>query len=49
VAHSPNLSLALSPWFLVAMPPFQVLICIGASTLALMRLKRLEPGIVFRQ
>lgn len=47
--HSPNLALALPGWVVAIMPPFMVLICIGASSLALMRLRRLEPGIVFRQ
>lgn len=46
--RSPKLDLSLPAWLVVSVPALMVLICVGASLLALGRLRRLEPGIVFR-
>lgn len=46
--RSPKLDLALPAWLIVAVPLLMLLVCVAASLLALMRLRKLEPAIVFR-
>ena len=45
---SPQLALVIPPALVAAMPALMLVICIVASTLALARLRKLEPAIVFR-
>jgi putative ABC transport system permease protein len=46
--RSPNLAMQLPPLLLGATPLFMVGMCVVASGLALMRLRSLEPAMVFR-
>lgn len=46
--RSPNLPFALPTWFLGGVAALLVVLCVGASGLALLRLRKVEPGIVFR-
>lgn len=46
--RSPKLAVSLPPWMLLAMFALMLAICLAASTLALWRLRTVEPGMVFR-
>jgi len=46
--RSPKLTVVLPSWLLIALPLLLTWICIGASSLALLRLRRLDPAMVFR-
>jgi putative ABC transport system permease protein len=46
--RSPNLAMQLPPLLLGVTPLFMVGMCVVASGLALMRLRSLEPAMVFR-
>jgi putative ABC transport system permease protein len=47
--RSPEMGLLLPSWMLLATIGGMILLCLFASSLALLRLRRLEPGIVFRE
>jgi putative ABC transport system permease protein len=47
-ARSPNLALILPPQLLAGTVVVMILLCITASSLALLRLRSLEPAMVFR-
>ena len=44
----PRLDLILEPWLLVAVLGVMILLCVSATSLALLRLRKLEPAMVFR-
>jgi putative ABC transport system permease protein len=46
--RSPKFALILPPKLLLAMPAAMIVLCILASSLALVRLRKLEPAMVFR-
>lgn len=46
--RSPQLSLILPPWLIFGTPVVMLAVCITASGLALLRLRGLEPAMVFR-
>ena len=46
--RSPELSLILPPWLIFGAPAVMLVVCIAASVLALLRLRGLEPAMVFR-
>lgn len=46
--RSANLSLVIPTWLVAATPAVMVVLCMLASLLALFRVTRLEPGMVFR-
>ena len=41
-------ALVLPPWLFGATVAAMVLMCLSASSLALLRVRRVEPGMVFR-
>lgn len=46
--RSPGLALVMPPWLLGTSAGAMVILCVVASTLALLRVRRVEPGMVFR-
>ena len=46
--RSANLALILPPWIYLGTFAVMTLMCIAASSLALIRVRRVEPGLVFR-
>jgi putative ABC transport system permease protein len=46
--RSANLSLIIPPWLVLLTPAVMTVLCALASLLALYRVARLEPGMVFR-
>ena len=46
--RSPQLALVLPPWLFAGTSVLMVLMCMAASSLALLRVRRVEPGMVFR-
>jgi putative ABC transport system permease protein len=46
--RSPQLAVILPPWLILLVPPAMLAMCLAASVLALARIWRLEPGMVFR-
>jgi putative ABC transport system permease protein len=46
--RSPRLAVLLPPWLLGGTAGLMVLLCIAASSLALQRIRQLEPAMVFR-
>lgn len=46
--RSPELSLVLPPWLVLGTPAVMLAVCVSASALALLRLRGLEPAMVFR-
>ncbi len=46
--RSADLALVLPPWLFGATVAAMVLMCLSASSLALLRVRRVEPGMVFR-
>lgn len=46
--RSPNLAVLVTPWMIAVTPPLMMLLCAGASMLALRRVRRLDPASVFR-
>jgi putative ABC transport system permease protein len=48
VIRSPELTMILPPWLIVATPVVMLTVCVTASALALFRLRGLEPAMVFR-
>lgn len=46
--RSPELSLVLPPWLVLGTPAVMLAVCVAASSLALFRLRGLEPAMVFR-
>ncbi len=46
--RSPNLAVTLPTAIVAGVPPLMTAICVAASFMALWRLRKLEPGIVFR-
>jgi putative ABC transport system permease protein len=46
--RSPQLSVVIPAWIVLLAPLVMVALCMVASTLALGRIRRLEPGMVFR-
>jgi putative ABC transport system permease protein len=46
--RSPNLALILPHWLILLTPAVMIVLCMLASLLALWRVARLEPGMVFR-
>ena len=46
--RSPNLILVLPWWMYVGTFAFMTFLCIFASSLALLRVRSVEPGMVFR-
>lgn len=47
-ARSPNLAIQLPPELLLGIVVVMLFLCLSASSLALLRLRRLEPAMVFR-
>ncbi|MEN9799267.1 MAG: hypothetical protein RL653_2963 [Pseudomonadota bacterium] len=48
VSRNPNLAIILPPWLLASTAGMMVLLCVSASFLSLLRLRKLEPAMVFR-
>ena len=48
VIRSPNLALVLPWWMWAGSYVFMLVLCVLASTLALIRVRNIEPGMVFR-
>ena len=46
--RSPALAVILPPWLIFGAPVLMLVVCISASVLALLRLRGLEPAMVFR-
>lgn len=46
--RSPALAVILPPWLVLGAPVLMLAVCISASFLALLRIRGLEPGMVFR-
>lgn len=46
--RSPALSVILPPWLIFGAPVVMLVVCISASALALLRIRGLEPAMVFR-
>ena len=46
--RSPQLAVILPPWLIFGAPVLMLAVCISASVLALLRLRGLEPAMVFR-
>lgn len=46
--RGPKLVPIVPPALMAAVPPIMLLVCVAASTLALTRIRKLEPGMVFR-
>jgi putative ABC transport system permease protein len=46
--RGPELPMALPPWLMLATLLLMVAICVAASTMALMRVRTIEPAMVFR-
>ena len=46
--RSPALAVILPPWLILGAPALMLVVCISASVLALLRLRGLEPAMVFR-
>lgn len=46
--RSPELAVILPPWLVLGTPVLMLTVCIAASMLALLRLRGLEPAMVFR-
>lgn len=46
--RSPQLSLVLPPWLIFGAPVVMLAVCLASSALALLRLRGLEPAMVFR-
>ena len=48
VADGPGVALVLPPWLFGATVLAMVAMCVTASSLALLRVRSVEPGMVFR-
>jgi putative ABC transport system permease protein len=48
LVRSPQLSVVIPAWLILITPAVMVALCMVASSLALGRIRRLEPGMVFR-
>jgi putative ABC transport system permease protein len=46
--RGPELPMALPPWLMLATLLLMIAICVAASTMALMRVRTIEPAMVFR-
>ena len=46
--RSPELALILPPWLIFGTPVVMLVVCVASSALALLRLRGLEPAMVFR-